>query len=47
MPAIVLPVQMSLVKNKVADFHELACTMRHCVHVCVLLANQAHLVKVT
>jgi hypothetical protein len=44
---IVLPVQLSLVKNVVNDFHELALAMRHCVHACTLLANQSHLIKNT
>ena len=46
-PAIVLPVQLSLVADHVATYHDLATAMRHCVHACVQLANQAHLIKNT
>ena len=46
-PPVVLPVQISLVKDKVESYHDLACALRHCVHVCTLLANQAHLIKNT
>mmetsp|Transcript_70630 Transcript_70630/g.197306 ORF Transcript_70630/g.197306 Transcript_70630/m.197306 type:complete len:905 (-) Transcript_70630:1623-4337(-) len=46
-PPIVLPVQLSLVPDHIETFHDLACALRHCSHVCTLLSNQTSLIKNT
>lgn len=45
--AILRPVEMTLVPEKVNSFHEVACAMRHAVHLCVLLSNQQTLIRNT
>jgi hypothetical protein len=44
---ILLPVQLTLVDEGVRNFNDVGNAMRHCVHQCVLLGNQMHLLKNT
>jgi hypothetical protein len=46
-PPILLPVQLTLVPDKVADFQEVCRALKECVHVCILLANQHTKIKNT
>eukprot|EP00667_Euglena_gracilis_P000067 EG_transcript_67 len=46
-PSIFLPVQMTLVPDFVASHHDAATALRHCDHLCTLLANQTELVQDT
>ena len=44
-PPILRPVELSKVPDKVSNFHELCCAMRHTLDLCVLLANQKSLIR--
>lgn len=44
-PPIMRPIEMTLVPEKVSNFHEVAMAMRHALNLCVLLANQRALVR--
>ena len=40
---IMLPVQLSLVPDHVASYGDVSVALRHCLNICMLLANQRHL----
>lgn len=44
-PPILRPVELTKVPDKISNFHELCCAMRHTLNLCVLLANQRTLIK--
>jgi hypothetical protein len=44
-PPILRPVEMTLVPEKVDNFHEAAIAMRHTLNLCVLLSNQRALIR--
>lgn len=44
-PPIFRPIEMTLVPEKVSNFHEVAVAMRHALNLCVLLSNQRTLVR--
>lgn len=44
-PPILRPVEMTLVPEKVNNFHEVAIAMRHALNICVLLSNQSKLIR--
>ena len=46
-PAIVLPVELTLIPPSVKNFSEAANAFRNCVHLCNLLGNQASSMKNT
>jgi hypothetical protein len=44
-PPILRPVELTKVPDRISNFHELCCAMRHTLNLCVLLANQRSLIK--
>mmetsp|Transcript_14534 Transcript_14534/g.21938 ORF Transcript_14534/g.21938 Transcript_14534/m.21938 type:complete len:1946 (+) Transcript_14534:90-5927(+) len=46
-PPIQLPVELSSVPDAITDYHSAAIALRKALHVCTLLANQAHLIRHT
>ena len=44
-PPILLPIQLTLVPERVASFADAALALRHCEQLCSLLSNQHHLVR--
>lgn len=44
-PPIMRPIELTLVPDKVSHFLEVSNAMRHCLNLCVLLANQKDLVR--
>ncbi len=46
-PPILRPVQLSLCADRVRSHNEAATALRHAVHLCTLLGNQAELIKNT
>lgn len=44
-PPIYRPIELTLVPDTVSDFMSVACAMRHCLNLCVLLSNQKNLVR--
>ena len=46
-PPILRPVQLSLVTDSVSSIADAAVAMRHCVHLCSVMAHQQRLLKNT
>lgn len=46
-PPILRPVELTLVANKVKTFNDVANALRHCVHLCTLMAYQTDTIKNT
>eukprot|EP01012_Entosiphon_sulcatum_P062087 TRINITY_DN8821_c0_g1_i1.p1 TRINITY_DN8821_c0_g1~~TRINITY_DN8821_c0_g1_i1.p1 ORF type:complete len:4205 (-),score=604.71 TRINITY_DN8821_c0_g1_i1:28-12642(-) len=46
-PPILVPVALTKVQNRVRTFPEATNALRHCLHVCTLLANQRGLIRDT
>lgn len=46
-PPILLPVQLTLVPERVATFNDVTNALRHCVQLCTIMENQMYLMKNT
>jgi hypothetical protein len=46
-PPILRPVELTLVANRVKTFNDVANALRHCVHLCTLMAYQTDTIKNT
>ena len=47
MPPILLPVELTLVPEKVSTFNDVTNALRHCVQLCTVMENQMYLMKNT